>query len=158
MDVFDTLTIVGTKQLNGYLYLVSQENYFGSSQKNEKWYRDSSGYIVDWKGQVIYSYVDFKNQLNEGEDFLFRWTVKMEQGKRKVITPAGEFNSLIRIKNVSRLDGTPMSKCGDQTWPLDYAYSSGLGLVFERSGYYNGFFHTCSELERRLIEYHIPEN
>lgn len=150
----DSIYIVGDTFINNLSYTV----YYGTSMgSNPTIYmeRDSSGYIVDNRGYILYSYINFNDTLRKAPmDSLFGWSKKMVNSL-PVTVPVGTFNSIEARRTYYRFSGEPLTTCGNPTAIYSSWYVDGVGKVIEQTGYISEMLNCGAILESRLVHYYI---
>ena len=148
----DTLRNVGDTLINGQTYVKQRGNYL-SSQVNDYFKRDSAGYLVNERGDILFSatnFVDILNFQNYGDPDmpLFTGTFKMESDVLNTVeTPAGSFECL---NFQGSFEGTTSNLSWDNR-TTDAYFAEGIGEV------QSGTFYASSpgDLIRRLVEYQV---
>jgi hypothetical protein len=156
LNRIDTITVIGDTLINGKEYKIYQGSYFGTNDIRTNYQRDSNGYIIDTSGHVIYSYVNFEDILRTDTTYMnLKFDLKMKSNQIES-TPTGVHTTIEAIKTYSDRDGGHATNCGDSTFTNSIWYSSGIGKIKERTGYFVAF-KNCSgrHLEARLIDYYI---
>lgn len=101
LDEKDSIFITGKKTNNGKEYFEFKGIQYLSPDTTIAYYRDSSDYLVDDKGNIHFSASNFHDTLNQKlqykqntTDTLYLATYKMEKENDPVSVPAGTFNVL----------------------------------------------------------------
>jgi len=115
--------------------------------------RDSAGYIVNHKGERIFSDRDFTNIIREkylviSSDTVGLATWRMERINGAVSVPAGTFDDVLNVKETVTF--TPQSGFPSPREFKKYC-APNIGRILDSWG----FFSTTDIYERRLIRYHI---
>jgi hypothetical protein len=116
--------------------------------------RDSSGYVVDEKGIICFSAINFTDILAFKEEYrndgilLYTLTYKMEKVDNPVILPAGRFDDVLNFKGTAII---PQSDGNSITKEINNLYTNNIGKIFETIQYLSAdFWH-----ERRLVRYYV---
>ena len=165
-DVFtstDSITIVSDTLIRGEKFYISEGVHFepfnNSYQKMTGRYsiaRDSSGYLIESSGRIIFSNNNDENILfkhysvNYTGDTLFSTSYQMENTKEQINTKAGTFD----CKNYQGKLYYISLAAPEVSYPLIYNnfYAKNIGLV----KYTCSFCYSCSwYVEKRLVRYKI---
>ena len=155
-DIIDSVIINRDTIINNNQYFILEGTNYpfsGSAWGVKDILRDSSGYIVDEKGQIRFSVDNFSDTLDSkvgvfNDDTLYTLTYQMEIVTNPVTIPAGEFEVLNfkgTITTPQQIPGTKNPRF------LDNLYSNNVGKVLETYFY----LHSPIISEKRLIRYHI---
>ena len=147
----DSVYVSGDTIINGNTYFVVEGDFFGSPV-NKEYQRDSSGYLVNEKGNILFNpnnttdllWVD---TIFVGSDPLVIIEYKMEGTETEIDVPAGVFNCF-------NYQGTVISQEDDYPWGVrntGYYYADGIGKVQSRLFFYN----SPDDIRSRLVDYHI---
>jgi archaellum component FlaF (FlaF/FlaG flagellin family) len=145
----DSTWIVKDSTINGRSYTVFATSVKNSTSYTIKCYRDSSDYIVDAEGTIVFA-LDKDHVLSEGTySDPYRYKDYLRQNDTSVTVPAGTFTSKCLIREIYATDSTWTDK--------DYAsnfYSKDIGLI-----QYNYFFLSSpkEKYTRKLARYHIAQ-
>lgn len=151
----DTMYVLGDTMINQQNYV----RFYGvcrtpGTEKQRLYYRDSSGYIVDHHGYVIYSYTNFTDNLETSIVNSWNQVNKMTGNQIPFNTQAGSFQTIEGTLTVSD-NGNPITNCGDTVFTLKTNYAKNVGVVRCQSAYLI-MVANCSKYERRLKSYYIP--
>ena len=122
--------------------------------------RDSSGFIVNENGKVIYSFNNFTDTLRTGSlqygppPESWHWYMKM-YNNISINVPAGTFNTVEARRSFYDPNGGPANNCGDAEFTLGYWYADGIGKVKETNGFIVDLQNCGAHLEARLTDYYI---
>lgn len=138
-------------------YIMEGVSYPYNIWRTENILRDSSNYIVDNTGRIIFSDSDFNNTLYEndvivGTDTLVSSYYFMEQVSNTINTVAGAFDSIYNYKGVvtSTFPGYPSS------FPDIYNYyAPNVGRVLKNYYFIPTVTFTKKYYEKRLLRYYI---
>lgn len=153
VNLGDTVRIIEEKIINGYNYFGFEQKEYMLSPPNMKdtvYLRDSSGYIVNLEGTIIFAHNDFNNTLRVetyGATF-YQAEYSISDTLENITTAAGTFDCLNfkgRFNSTNPNDNFP-----DRF--LNNYYAKDVGLVLETTFFVNSF---SRHYERRLTEYHI---
>ena len=159
LKFIDTVTISDEIILNGKTHFVFTGNHYPyhPSKGVLRVVKDSSGYIVDTSGRIIFSSIDFSDSLRLFIDSigyggnLHTDVYRMMKAPSPVSVPAGVFNDVLIYHGLHYTErpypGVPNPKS------FDSFYARGVGLVKNTE-----IMGSQSEnYERRLIAYFIIE-
>ena len=115
--------------------------------------RDSSGYIVNERGVILFSATNFTDILAikeeyQNETLLFRTSAKMEKVDKPVILPAGRFDDVLDYKATVII---PQSDGSNVTKEMNNLYAKDVGKIFEVTHFLVSNFW----VERRLVRYYV---
>lgn len=155
-DRIDTVKINRDTIINNYQYFILEETnypYSGTAWGIKDILRDSSGYIVNEKGQIRFSVNNFSDTLASkvevfNDDTLCMLTYQMEKVTKPVTVGAGEFEVL----NFKGTVTTPQQISGTKNPRyLNNLYSNNVGKVLET------YFFLRSPIisEKRLVRYNV---
>lgn len=155
LGIIDTVTLVGEETFGGHTWLKYEGTQLGLD--SGPWYeRDSSGYVVDDHGNVVYAYASPTTTLSttadNGSGFTFQ---QLMSGTLIIGVPAGLFDVLDREMVVGMTDNSPVNACGDLTTSFHSYYASGVGLVRQEMAYISEMQTQCAVRRRDLTTYHI---
>ena len=150
----DSVTLIGTEDLNGHTYLKYYGEFIGSASI---WYqRDSSGYIVDNYGKILYSYHENIDIADYSEPItMIRTQVRMGSNTTITIPVLGTVGVLDKQTELSKTDGSVLTACNDYTYTFNSYYASGIGEVQSTLAFWGGLTQQCKILKRELVAYHI---
>lgn len=153
----DSLKIIGDSILNGKTYAIYKQKDFSSNQVTYL-QRDSSGYIVNENGEILFTYVDFNTKFNVGsESNLWDYYGHYLNTSFTVFVPAGIFQTRASEYYIYSPTGNSINQCGDTAYSFKTYYASGIGEVLKETAYLADFHSKCQIREKRLIAYFIPE-
>lgn len=153
----DTVRIIGDTIINGNSYKVFRANkddlfaYFAN-----RFYRDSSGYIVDNYGRTIFSSDDLKDTLYVRHDADYGYADSlsyygiMEKYQGQVQTSAGSFDNVLNM----RLDVA--DKDNNLIRSNNYLYAPIVGKILFQYFYVNEYQMKNVYYEVRLVSYQVP--
>ena len=149
----DTITVTGDTVVNSktyYKFTGDLSFYYSGSQ----FQRDSSGYIVDLNGNILYSFNNVSSNLASREDGPY--TVSFNLGTNETIATAfGSKSAGVSYYEIGYTNGDPINACGDLTMRFYNYYGSGIGLLQDEMETYSGLQSSCSKKVRKLSEYYI---
>ncbi len=148
----DTLRIIAEEVINGNTYFVIEEDRWLSNTnlKDTLYYRDSSGYIVNLEGEIIFEYVAF-NTIVRTDSFASNMYVSeysVSDATENITIPAGTFDCLNfkgRFNKTNPDDDEP-----DRF--LNNCYAKDVGLIFQTIFFASNYE---THYERRLLDYHL---
>ena len=151
LDRKDTVSVVGTTTLNNQVYFEFSGTQFGGDY--QKLVRDSSGFLVEDNGKILFSTQIFNTVLRQdtiwtSDSPLVQSVYEMKPDEVLIDVPAGVFPCYEYEATVTSFETDP---------PFDVKYhstfySDDIGLVKQTGSYYSTSAFT---LERRLSEFHI---
>jgi hypothetical protein len=152
----DTMVITGDTSINGNRYSVFYgKRWVMGTFKAESFRRDSSGYIVNEAGTIVFSQSNLADTLFRAYPYdydssIFEYGI-MEIFPNQITLPAGTFDSVYNYKlSVVDLD-LPDNTIGDQ----DYLYAPNVGRILRQNFYLHQFSEEGKYYEERLVEYYI---
>lgn len=129
----DTVSITGTQEINGNTYFVFESTYnlYGEEKGVSQVVRDSSGYLVNKEGHILFSETNFIDKFrkyivwDEVTDSTATVETYMFSNIRSVEIPFGRFNVLTFVKELQ------YNKVIDQQSGQMYSfhYAQGIGRV-----------------------------
>jgi hypothetical protein len=152
----DSVYISGTKTINGKEYFVYHHSMYNNS---ELYYRDSSGYLVNDKGIIIMSEVNFTDTIYSKNVYLdsvqniilYHNATIMVRNQDSLVVPAGTFlQSIARKDDIKIYYGNPAPP--NPFTQYSY-YAKNVGLVMWEYRYQSSAEMFCY----KLIRYHIPQ-
>lgn len=160
----DSIIIIGDTLINQNTYKVFENTIILSSGNNQvslSFVRDSSGYMVDISGGIIFSSTNFVDTLNQGakymidgdttSTFLYSYSYKMEDVEEQIAVPAGTFDVLNYQGTIFSNENMPV----DNPRYSNTYYADGVGKVMSTNFYFSA---NDMELHWRLADYYIaPE-
>lgn len=155
MSHIDSTIITGDSIINGHLFTIYEESFFGNF--TTKFKRDSSGYIINQFGDVEYSYLDFDNPLsinytNPDYNLVSKMVDRLDT---PIEVPAGVFQTIEAQLQITNVDGSTISTCAGDTLILPTNYATTVGKVKKVITYISSIPY-CQYQEQRLVTYHIP--
>jgi hypothetical protein len=153
--VKDTIRIIGDTAINGNTYTILHGTLMGGNP-GSMYHRDSSGYIVNLHGTILYGFNNFNDTLNSISDFAYDYySYMINELTTEFSVPAGNFSTVVHQTDVYKSNGEPIDTCGNAFYALQNRYAPNVGLIYKTCPYYFEM-ETCRDREWRLIEYHIP--
>lgn len=150
----DTVTVLGDTIINGSTYTQYYGTFMGGQHKSS-FFRDSSGYIVNNLGSIIYSYMHFEDTIIGTSMNMFdTYTFFVDESNTTFSVPAGNFNSAVRQTDFYKMDGSAIDTCGNMFYSQKNRYAPEVGLIFQNCAYVSEL-ENCKDRERRLVEYSI---
>ncbi len=153
LNIGDTVRIIAEEIINNNTYYSFEQKQHWISFSYEKdtiYLRDSSEYIVNLAGDIIFSSTDFNNILHQIDyspaTFLVEYSVSDTVETRTV--PSGTFECLNYKGRVQNTD--PNNDKPDRF--MHNCYADNVGLVFQTI-FYSSSYET--HFERRLSDYHL---
>lgn len=154
----DTITIVGDTTINGHTFKVFYGRKYYSSTPEKFYYRNSSDFIIDDKGVLVFSQSNFTDTLyseyipdNNGASIHFY--SKMNYYNSKLTMQVGVFDRLLnRNVFVDYLTFDPI-----RTEKLDILYAPNVGNVLHQYAYTHQLLTMKCYFEKRLVSYHIED-
>jgi len=149
----DSIIITKDTLIDGKNYF-KFDNYINKSNHFARYMRDSSGYIVDSKGNIYLSNSNFTDILRTriekvNDDTLFTSDYKMEHITESITVPAGTFTDIVNFQG-KVITYNLHSGITNPRYQNNY-YSKNTGLIREDYFYLNSNFF----IEKRLKKYHI---
>lgn len=146
----DSILVTGDTLINENMYSVIEgiyHPYEGGEWQIVRIVRDSLGYLVNEKGQILFSKFNFSDVLTTitgGSENapLFVVDYKMEECEFQVQVPAGSFD-------VYNFKGTMRDLNSGNVRYLNNYYANNIGLIQETVMY----FSSSTYMERRLVRY-----
>lgn len=154
----DTVRITGQVTQNGHTWTEYTGTSMGTGQHT--WLqRDSSGYIINANGRILYSYVGTSPFHTTSDAF---YSEVHQMGSDVVLSGIfGIAGALDRQQVITRspLSTLPVSEgvnaCGDESYTFHTYYVSGIGEVEQTCALYAQFISQCVILRKQLVAYHI---
>ncbi len=149
----DSIVIAGDTTINGKVYFkhVGASAWYSNQAHFE---RDSTGYIVDEHGAILYSFNNVAITLNSAPDGQFFIANKLDLNEN-MTTNFGLKNAAVRYAEISMNDGSPVNNCGDLSMRFYHYYVSGIGMIQDETETFSGLMSQCSKKRRKLSSYHI---
>ena len=157
----DSVSISRQMTKRGHTYFVFQGTYFPiySEFKSILWaLRDSSGYLIDTNGRILFAENDFRDSLDiiysqakPNEDTIITYVFQMRTVQNFVNLSAGTFSAL-NYHNLIYTHPTlnvPAGVPNPRSW--NTYYSQGVGKILETYFYASQVDHN----ERRLLKYNV---
>lgn len=155
-NIADSIVITRDTIINSNQYFILEGNLFSNYSNTlrvQDILRDSSGYIVNRKGQIWFSTDNFTDTLisevvPSNNDTLYTISYKMEKPTQQVSAPAGVFEVLNYKGTVTTPKKIPRIK---NPRYMNNFYANNVGKVLA------SYFYSSSPntIERRLVRYHI---
>lgn len=162
----DSLSISGDTMIRGNLYYIFQPTSYNLSLRSGAEYlRDSSGYLITDKGEILFSDNNFIDVLLDSiklnstaqsqTDTLFTLEYKMESSNSSSVSvPAGSFQALnYQGTSVFYYEAANVPREVIKRFRNNY-YSNNIGKVLE-SYHYGSYSARHQTFERRLVRYQI---
>jgi hypothetical protein len=152
----DSVYISGTKMIHGKEYFVYHHSRYNDS---DLYLRDSLGYLVDDKGIIIMSEVNFTDTLYSKSFWfdstntvpLYHYATIMKQNPDSLIVPADTFlQTIVRKDYVKVYYGNPAPP---NPYVQNIYYAKNVGLVMWEYRY----MYSSQMYSYKLIRYHIPQ-
>lgn len=150
----DTVYVEKDTVINGNTY----HKFTGTELGNiamVRYERDSSGFIVDHHGEILYSFNNVAMPLSS----------RMEAGvceyatslgvNASITTAFGTHNACVRYTEVTRTDAQPVNNCGDMSVRFNTYFVSGIGMVHRELETFNWLQSMCSKKIARLSSYYV---
>lgn len=140
---------------NKVYYKLHAVNYYlgGSLDSKSCYYRDSSGYIIDFKGNIRFSNTNLSDTLQRiteyeiGDHLFYSVTYKMEKSHDVVDPYLNQFNDLLNFR------GTLTTPSYHKVRYLDNLHAKGVGPIYLSSE----FISSPISFKKKLIRYHINQ-
>ena len=163
MQTRDSMYVAHDTLINGKSYSVLKGRFFPHGvaflpDSTVMIVRDSSGFMVDYLGNILYASQIIPDTLDSGvtptspgkNDTLFYWYQIMDQNTHTISVPAGSFSTLDCKTHYTIFPQSP--KPIEQ---LNHRYiSENVGIIIETWSY-SSQSAIGSYIEKRLINYHI---
>ncbi len=152
----DTFRIIGDTIIRGYVFSVYYgKQYVLPSLPIEQYFRDSSGYIVNEKGMIIFSQYNFtdtlfKNYFSGPNSNILEFG-RIEVCPDAIRVPAGIFEEVYNCKT-TLTEYDPEEK---QVGTVDCLYAPDVGRILRQNLFVNQFLSQKKYYEERLVNYHI---
>lgn len=155
MSHIDSTIITGDSIINGHLFTIYEESFFGNF--TTKFKRDSSGYIINQFGEIEYSYLDFDNTLSSSTyapyyNLISKMVDKLDT---PIEVPGGVFQTIELQTHITNINGSAISSCAGDTITMPTNYATTVGKVKKVISYISSI-PNCQYQEQRLVTYHIP--
>lgn len=152
----DCLYVVGDTTINGNIFThITGDSYMFPTPSNWFW-RDSSHYLVDQFGNKLFSTYEKLDTLKiyPGSQYtIYSITHGIES---PCTVPAGAFMVYENELHYHNSNGTPFTAC-DSIYISYRRFANGIGIISEQLSFASLLQIECKYMERRLIEYYIPE-
>jgi hypothetical protein len=152
----DSLSITRDTVIRNQTYFVLEGIDFSTNEWKIVEIRDSSNYLVDSNGKVLFARNDFENILstssieNKGE-IICTTTYKMEKVSENISVPAGSFE-VLNFKGTVTV--TNPSEFGvDYPRYLNNYFAKNVGKILQTYI----FISSPGHMERRLVRFHIED-
>ena len=149
LDFQDTIRITGEAARDGEIYYTFLDNNFDFGERVYS-VRDSSGFLVDIEGTILFSDSVFDEVLRTDIINPIQIVYTMDGEEVEVSAPAGDFDCLNFTGMYNEIDP-------DSDYPiriLNNFYSAEIGLVSSNTFFFSD---TENSFERRLLEFNIEE-
>jgi hypothetical protein len=130
------------------------ENFFGNSPQHLTFLRDSSGYIVNERGTILFSATNFTDVLSFREEYrpdngilLYTLSDKMEKVGNPVTVPAGRFNDVLNFKGTVII---PQNDDNSITKEMNTLYAKNIGKIWYEERWLNVEHWVGIQLDRVL--------
>jgi hypothetical protein len=123
----DTITVLGDSVIRGNVYKTIRYTQLGSP--NITFYRDSSGFLIDNSGKIIFSLINSGLQFNHktilnGIDTIFSSFDVTDRTLRNVVIPFGNFNAFKKTSFITTHLNNELIRRTANSF-----YASGIGLI-----------------------------
>jgi len=154
ISTIDSVVITGDTIINDLTYYVLSGTFIGEPFIVLDILRDSSGYLVNHKGQIKFSEDNFKDTLlttnvTFGDSTLTTINFKMERQDEPITVPAGTFDNVLNYKGTIKFYGLNNPFYKDK----NIFYAKDVGKILDT--YYWISRAKRKRYERRLIRYHV---
>lgn len=150
----DTIRVIGDTTINGNVYTITRGTSMDSNIRNF-YNRDSSGYLVNSLGDIMYSYNNFTDTIQK-RVYAELWDSSLKMYNNvQVSVPAGTFNSIEARRYHYYSNGAPANNCGDPYFTLSTWFVQGVGKIKGTTAYINELMNCGFIMEQRLVEYYI---
>lgn len=158
---FDSVTISGILNIRGHAYHVftGTEYPYGptNTMRDLRAVRDSSGYIVDTNGRILFSDRDFSDSLHvnyeviSNNDTLHTDVFQMRSVSTPVSVPAGTFSQVLNYHGSHRMYLITLPPFVPNPRDYSFYYAKGVGKIL------NTYFWAkqAGYSERRLLRYRV---
>lgn len=163
LNIMDSVVVTRDTLINGNLYYVLEgtnyplniDPFTGENWSTLAILRDSSGYLVNHKGEIMLSVDNFTDTLfmqmaTNGEDTIHTITYQMEKPDELINVPAGKFEVINFKGTVYNLSPHKNPAIKNPRY-INYYYANNVGKVLQTYFYLNG----TSTFEKRLVRYHL---
>ncbi len=157
LSQYDTIVALGDTSINGNMYMGFSR--VGASIPNNDGpmiyhWRDSSGYIVDEVGRIVYSTLTTKDTLeqqNTGDHDIT--IVLVDKTNEPITVPAGTYNTYEKQYRWKKSDGSPVNECMDEEFTVFSNYTVNDGMIVECRSYMSDM-KFCQRREFRLESFY----
>ncbi len=156
LTTIDSVVITRDTIINDMKYYVVEGNYIDKRFRILDILRDSSGYLVNDKGQIKFSEDNFSDILlvqntTFGDSTYATVYYKMEKQDDPITVPAGTFNDILNYKGTAKFYGNNDPFYKDK----NTYYAKDVGIILDT--YYWISKAKKYKYERRLVRYHISD-
>ena len=152
----DSICVVGDTIINNKTYNILERIRISNinPSKYYSYYRDSTGYLINDRGTILFSETNFTDTLQlmtevYEEDTFYIVTCVMENYNNSISLPSGTFNNILNFKGTLWIGANPNNVKNPRY--LNNYYSKNIGLIYRNYYYLNKH----DRFEERLIAYHI---
>ena len=163
----DSMFIAGDTVLNGATYTHWEGTYYGV--QTHRYFRDSSGSIIDQNGTILWSYATAYDTVNVSNvnPGMVTYSIIQSFNNPLFTMPAGiwgqdtlsggNLQSPFELQqHYYTTNGTPFTPC-DSAWITHTGYMDGLGELYSQTAFMSQLQQNCTYMERRLVYYRIME-
>ncbi|WP_070138167.1 hypothetical protein [Crocinitomix algicola] len=156
LHIRDSIYVVGDTIINDNIYTFYSGTHMGVPTK--RFVRDSSGYIVNSTGFILYSTTTDNDTThffeNVGSNSKTYWISK--KATESVITPSGVYEVFGREGHFYKTNGTPFTNC-DSVWVQQNFYDEKSGFeVLSQTAIISQLQNDCIFREKRLVVQYTP--
>lgn len=147
----DSVYVMNDSIINGQSYKHYRGTWLGNT--GDLLMRDSSGFIVNPFGNILYNYIGYTDTVSSHNDGIFTSYGMTASGTFSITTPAITSTCLDHQIHFYQSNGTTMSPC-DSVWIKHDYYNVNTGE--ELISYYAlsaQLDQNCTYMERRLVAY-----
>ena len=148
----DTTYALADTMINGQLYRALSRSLLPANN-NPMFLRDSSGYVVDLSGAIIYSYMNFTDTIAVDSVPMvgINWYSMMLQDAEPTTVPAGIF-ATINHQTVA-INTLMQYPCGLTEMISDRQFAENVGMV--RMSYHYASPGPCIDNVKLLVDYNV---
>ena len=144
----DTTFALADTVINGETFRTLSQGIYPWNTGN-MYMRDSTGYVIDNNGNIIFSYVNFtdtfQNHLVPGGG----WFTQMVVDSLPTVVPAGSFNTI----NYRATNRYFTVACGDSVYYSNRQFAENIGMV--RMSFHYSAQGPCADNVKCLVDYYI---
>lgn len=135
--VVDSISIVGTQEVNGNIYFQFRRNTIGNEESitfcnpNGEYFellRDSLGFLIDNNGNVKFTHTNF-NERTIATDTWGTIYEKLTEGTSEITVEAGTFSTVYSERYAIDSDNNQLPGLDE------FHYSRGVGLIYDSSSF-----------------------